>query len=55
MGTNVYFSLHTVNHVRRPLTLFRWTVTGFINFLNKAIGTIYFAKPFLNFMDNTMI
>ena len=25
------------------------------NFLNKAIGTINFAKPFLNFIDDTMI
>ena len=26
-----------------------------LNFLNKAIGIINFAKPFLNFIDNTMI
>ena len=25
------------------------------NFLNKAIGIINFAKPFLNFIDDTMI
>ena len=25
------------------------------NFLNKAIGIITFAKPFLNFIDDTMI
>ena len=25
------------------------------NFLNKAIGVINFAKPFLNFIDDTMI
>ena len=26
-----------------------------INFLNKALGIINFAKPFLNFIDDTMI
>ena len=26
-----------------------------INFLNKVIGIINFAKPFLNFIDHTMI
>ena len=26
-----------------------------LNFLNKAIGIINFAKPFINFIDNTMI
>ena len=25
------------------------------NFLNKAIGILNFAKPFLNFIDDTMI
>ena len=27
----------------------------FKNFLNKAIGIINFTKPFLNFIDDTMI
>ena len=31
------------------------TLAKLRNFLNKAIGIINFAKPFLNFIDDTMI
>ena len=44
-----------LEHLAMLLTSILTTNSLLRNFLNKAIGIINFANPFLNFIDNTLI
>ena len=48
-------SFVSLEHLAKLLTLTLAINCKLRNFLNKAMGIINLAKPFLNFIDDTMI